>query len=145
MADAQGPFNRLCNARPVIRADRQPVNDNFDVVAPVLFESKIIAKLHDLPIDASADIPRADQIIEKIAEFTLLTAGNRCKDQSASLRRKSRNNSGNDLLAGLRRDRSAALRAMLRTNAGVQDAQKIMNRGDRADRRTRIPPGGLLL
>ena len=50
-----------------------------------------------------------------------------------------------DLIDRLRRNGFAALRAMLQTDPGVQDSQKVVNRRDRAHGRSRIPARRLLL
>ena len=57
---------------------------------------------------------------------------------------RQRQDAADDLLAGLGRDRPAALRAVPAADPGVEHAQEVVNLGDRADGRPRIVAGRLL-
>src|SRR5207249_6964917 len=99
---------------------------------------------YDLPVDAGADVAALEHVGAKILEFALLPADDRGQDQELAAGRQGHDPADN-LFAALGGDRPAALRAVALANAGVEDTQEVVDFGDRADRRARVPGGGFLL
>ncbi len=74
---------------------------------------------------------------EQVLVLALLAADDRGEDQEARPLRQGED-AGEDLLARLGGDRPAALRAVALADAGVQDAQVVVDLGDGADGRARV-------
>src|SRR5207253_8434723 len=98
----------------------------------------------ELAIDAGADEPALEHVLEKILVFALLAANDRSEDQEAGPFGKGEN-ATEDLLARLRGDGPAALRAMPLADAREQYAQVIVDFRDGADRGPGIFVGRFLL
>src|SRR6185295_12952028 len=76
--------------------------------------------------------------------LAFLAANHRGENLAAGSRRKSQD-AVDDLLAGLGGDGSVAFDTMADTDASIQDAEVVVNLGDRADRRAWIASCSFLL
>ena len=137
---------RDCLGEPIssFAADGQSVDDDLDVVFAVALECGIVRELHDLPVDASANVAGFEHVLEQVAVLALLASDDRGEHQHLRVGSQGEDLS-NDLLARLGGDRLAALRAVLGADAGEQHAQVVMNLRDGSHRAARIPTAGLLL
>src|SRR6266446_2292749 len=138
--------DRLLKARGNALLNQQAVHDNFDGVILAFVERRKIVKLVKLAIDADADVA----ILRKFFEFLAIRAfssaddGREDHDAVVGLANLAVQNGLHDLLAGLARDRFAAIRAMRHADGRVDDAEIIVNLGDGADGGARRPRGGFL-
>ena len=111
----------------------QPVDDDLDVVLDLPVELQVVGQAHDLAVDPGADEAALEHVGEEVLVLALLAADDRGQDQEARARRQGQD-AGDDLLARLGRDRPAAVRAVALADAGVQDAQVVVDLGDRCRR-----------
>ena len=131
-------------AGPALRVRLQPVDDDLDGVLDALVELQVVGQLHELAVDAGADVAALHHVGEEVLELALLAANHRGEHQKPRALRQ-REDAADDLLAGLGRDRPVALRAVALAEPGVQHAEEVRDLGDGADRRSRVAAGGLLL
>jgi hypothetical protein len=109
-----------------------------------LIQLQVVGQAHDLPIDAGAHEPALEHVLKEVLVLAFLSAHNRGqKQKTGSLGQ--RQDAGDDLFPRLGGNRPAAFRAVALANAGVQDAEVVVDLGDRADRRTWVAAGRLLL
>ena len=143
-AQGQRLLDRLGQPRPHLRLVLQPVDDDLDVVLDPAVELQVVGQADDLAIDAGADEAALEHVLEQVLVLALLAADDRGQDEEARPVRQGED-AGDDLLARLGGDRPAALGAMALADAGVEDAQVVVDLGDGADGRARIAAGRLLL
>ena len=98
----------------------------------------------DFAVYAHADIALLAGILKHLNVLALLAADDRRKQLHARLFFK-RHQPVNDLVDGLLVNLLAAFRTVRRTDARPQQAHVVVDLGDRADRRTRVLRGGLLV
>ena len=125
------------------RTGGETVDDDFDVVPHLAIEGEIVTEIDDFAVDAGTDEALLAQLFEEVAVLALLAADHRGEDGELRLRRE-HEDAADDLLAGLRGDRPAALGAMAAADAGEEDAEEIVDFGDRADGRAGIVAGRFL-
>jgi hypothetical protein len=121
----------------------EAVDDNFDVVPHLAIQRQLIAQQHDAAVDARPDEALLLQVDEKVFELALLPADDRGEDREFRLRRQ-RLDAGDNRLARLGRNHLPALGAVALTDPSVEDAEEIVDLGDRANRRPRVVAGGFL-
>ena len=107
-------------------------------------ELQVVGQAHDLAIDPGADETALEHVREQVLVLALLAANDRGQDEEPRALRQGQDAS-QDLLARLGGDRPAALGAVALADAGVEDAQVVVDLGDGADGRARIAARGLLL
>ena len=95
----------------------EPVDDDLDVVLDALVELQVVGQLHDLAIDAGADVAALHHVREEVLVLALLPADDRGEHQEPRPFRQ-REDAADDLLARLGRDGPAALRAMALAERG---------------------------
>ncbi len=105
---------------------------------------QVVGQPHDLAVDAGADEAALEHVGEEVLVLALLPADHRRQDQEARPFRQGED-AGDDLLARLGGDGPAALGAVPLADAGVEDAQIVVDLGDGADGGARIAAGRLLL
>ena len=127
-AQGQGLLDGLGQARPDLRLDLQPVDDDLDVVLDAPVELQVVGQAHDLAIDAGADEAALEHVGEQVLVLALLAANDRSQDEEARALRQGQD-AGEDLLAGLGGDRPAALGAVALADAG--DTGRAGNRRSR--------------
>ena len=98
----------------------------------------------DFAVYTHADIALLAGILKHLNVLALLAADDRRKQLHARLFFK-RHQPVNDLVDGLLVDLLAAFRTVRRADARPQQAHIVVDLGDRADRRTRVLRGGLLV
>ena len=137
-------LHRIRNASAGVRTDDNTVNNDLDVVLFRLCQLKLFGQVVNLAVHAHADIALLAGVLEHLNMLALLAADDRRKQLHARLFFK-RHQPVNDLVDGLLVDLLAAFRAVRRTDARPQQAHVVVDLGDRADRRTRVLRGGLLV
>ena len=107
-------------------------------------ELQVFAQRHDRPVDTSPQKALLEQIIEEVAVLPFLPVDDGSQHEEPGLGRQLPQ-AVEDLIAGLRRNRPVAFRAVSRSDPGEEHPQVIVNFGNRTDRAARIAAAGLLL
>ena len=139
----QGTVYRFGEPRIDLAAQHQSVNHKVDVMAAVAVQLGSFVQLVDMPVDANTQEPGALQIIEELAVLSLALLHDRGEDlHLGSL--PQRRDLDSDLAPVLGANRFAALNAVGSADARVEDAQVVVDLGDRADGGPRVVTSGLL-
>jgi hypothetical protein len=137
-------LDRVGDAAPDVGLRDQPVDDHFDRVLVVLGQSDGLRELPNLAVDPGSRISLAAQLLQEFAVLALATLHDR-REHLEPRALGQRHHLVDDLLRRLAADRPAAVVAMRMPHAGEQDAQVVVDLGDRADRRPRVARGRLLI
>ena len=108
-------------------------------------ERQVVGQVDDLAVDAGPHVAGAGQVGEEVLVFPLLAADHRRQHQEGRPGRQFLQDPRHDLLAGLGGHGPAAVRAVPLPDPGEEHPQIVVDLGDRADRRPRVPAAGLLL
>ena len=144
VALAQGELDGLGDPALVAGAGDDAVDDDGDVVLELLVELRGGLERVDLAVDLDADEAAAAQLLEEVLVFALAVGDDGGEQDQAGV-------FGlveqllDDLLRRGGADRLAALGAVLDADAGVEDAQVVVDLGDGADGGARVVRGALLL
>ena len=103
-----------------------------------------IRRLDDAPVDAESHIALRLHRLEQLDELALAVAHHRREHHQLRLLGQ-RQHRVDHLADALRLQRQAVVRAVRRAGAGEEQAQVVVDLGDRAHRRARVVAGGLLL
>jgi len=113
-------------------------------VLALLVESRDLGQRVGLAVDAGAGEPLPDELAEQVDELALARPHDRREDLEAGALLEFEH-PVDDLLRGLAGDLLAADRAVRDPGAGVEQAQVVIDLGDRAHRRPRVARRGLLI
>ncbi len=117
--------------------DRQPVDDDLDRVLLLLVELRGVGQRMGLAVDAGAREALRLQLAEQVDVLALAAADDRRQNlESRALLELE--DAVDDLLWRLPSDRAATDRAVRPTRAGEQQAEVVVDLGDRADGRARV-------
>ena len=149
LAELQRLLDRL-GQPPALRGPQrrhrlEPVDDDLDVVLDLPVERQVVGQVDDLAVDPRPHVAGPGQLGEEVLVFPLLAADHRGQHQERRPGGQLLEDPRDDLLAGLGRHRPAAVRAVPLPDPGKEHPQVVVDLGDRADRRPRVPPAGLLL
>ena len=136
-ADFQCRFNGLSKTTANSRTRDQTINDNFDMVPTRSIKTNVSRKWNRVAVNANSGIATPLQFREKVLVFTFLCADNRSQNRVAGLIWISEN-AADDLIARLSLDRSITLRTESLADSRVQDAEEVVDLGDRSHGGTRI-------
>ena len=129
-------------------AEHQPIDDDFDLVLLVprqpLVALQELVDLHRLAVDAGAHVALAGEILEQRVVLALAAADDRGEHLEAGALRQLQD-AVDDLLRGLALQLGAVVRAVLDADPGVQQAEVVVDLGDRADRRAGVLARRLLV
>ena len=136
-----------------VGARAQPVDHHVDVVLLGLLELGQVAVLEGLAVDPETHIARSLHLGEQVEKLALLLACHGRKDHQTcrfglgarSGGTRQREHCIDHLAHGLRLQRQVVIGAERRAGARVQQAQVVVDLGHRADSRTRVVAGRLLL
>ncbi len=144
VSQVQGRLHRV--GQPLLGGglDRQPVDDDLDVVLFLLLQRGRIGQRIDHSVDAYAAVALGVQLVEQVDELTLAGAHHRCEHLEAQAL-VHREDLVDDLLRRLAGDALTAHRAVRGAGARVEQTQVVVHLGDRADGRPRIAVGRLLV
>ena len=124
-------------------ADDVAVDDDLDRVALVLVERSRLGEVHRLAVDPDADEALATGALEDPVALGLAVLDERSEDDEAGAFRE-RQDLVDDLLDRLALD-LVAVGAVRMADPREQQAQVVVDLGDRADRRARVARGALLV
>ncbi len=122
----------------------QAVDHDLDVVLDLAVEFEPLAEREDLAVDPGPDVAGLGEILEQILVFPFLTANDRGENRVRGAVGELKNSPG-DLLASLGGDGPVAVGTVPLADPGEQDAEVVVDLGDRADGAPGVPPAGLLL
>ena len=139
----EGNFERIGQALFDTAVDRQAVHHHFDRMAMGLVKLEILGQFAHLAVDLDPHEPGAAQLAQLLAVLALAVAHDRREHVQARPLGPT-HDLIDDLLHALSGDFAPAVVAERMTGAGKQQAQVIVDLGDRADRGAGIARGGLL-
>ena len=125
-------------------ADDDAVHHDLDGVAELLVELDGVVEAADLAVDAHAREALAAQVVEQLGELALAVGDHRREHECAPVLPRLEDLVGH-LVGGLALDHAAALGAVRRAHAREQQAQVVVDLGDRAHRGARVFGRGLLV
>jgi hypothetical protein len=140
----RGGLHRLREPGAEIGLHREPVDDHLDRVLVLLVERDLFLEQMLLAVHLDPRKALVAQLLEDVLVLAFAVTDDRRVDgELRSLRQLE--DLVDDRLLALAGDRLAADRAMRPTHARVEQAQVVVDLGDGAHRRARIPRGGLLV
>ncbi len=146
--DAVGEVQRRLHriGQPLLggRLDRQAVDDHLDVVFLLLLQRRRVGQRIHHAIDTDPAVALRVQLVEEVDELAFARAHDR-REHLESQPLVHRQHLVDDLLRRLAGDPVAADRTVRGAGAGIQQAQVVVDLGDRADGRPRVAVGGLLV
>ncbi len=144
VALAKGELHGFGDARSVLPTDAHAIDDERDRVLLFLVDRGQIVQACDAPVDAHAHEPALAEAVEQLFELALAVADERREKRELGPLPQ-REDLARDRLGASRRHRLAAGRAPLLADLRVEDAQVVVDLGNRADRGARIGGRALLL
>ena len=144
VAQGHGGAHRLVEAPADGGFQHQPVDDRLDLVEFVLVEDDLLAQLADLAVHAHAHEPLLAQPLQHLFVLTLF-AGDERRQQDDLLPLRPGEQGVEHVVHRLGADRVAALGTVGLAGAAEQQAQVVVDLGDRAHGGARVPAGGFLL
>ena len=124
--------------------DDQPIDDDVDGVIAAAIELDVLVERSELAVDARLGEAALAQRLQLLLELALAAADDRRQHVDAGVGRIEHHQIENPL-ERLRRDLAAAVVAVRHADVGEQQAEVVVDLGDRADRRARVRAGRLLL
>ena len=139
-------LDRVGQAASRLVADNQAIDHDLDRVRffGVELEARVGLEFRQLTVDSRPHEPLAGQLLQHVAELTLLLLDHRREQHYSRVLRK-REELLDDVARAQARNRLAALRAVRLADVGEQQAQIVVNLGCGGDSRARVPTGGTLL
>ena len=128
----QRRFNRFSHSGAGCLSSDQPIDHDVDRVLHLLVELKVVRQLDDLSVHPRPQEAAFQQILEQVFVLTLLPLDQRREDLELRAVGQTQDTVEN-VFSRLSCDRSAALMATRRADAGEEDAQIVVDLGDRAD------------
>ena len=122
----------------------EPVDDHGDVVLELLVELDVLLELAHLAVDLDAGEAVGAELLEELAVLALAPAHDR-RDHAEARARLELAHLVDDLLHALSRDGPPAVGAVRVADAGVEQAQVVVDLGDGADGGARVAGGRLLV
>ena len=139
-----GGLDRVGEPLPEVGAHHEPVDHDRDVVLVLLVEDDVLLEPAQLAVDLDAREAVASQLLEELPVLALAAADHRRQHHELRALRQL-HHLIDDLLRRLRLDRPAAVVAVRMAHPRPQQSQVVVDLRDRADRRARVPRGGLLV
>ena len=137
-------LDRVGQALAHVVAHHQAVDDDRDVVLVLLVEHDRLLEHAQAVVDLHAREAVGPQLLEQLAVLALAAAHDRGHHHEPCALAEL-HHLVDDLLGRLAHDRPAADGAVRVADARVQQAQVVVDLGDRADGRARVARGGLLV
>ena len=145
IGQAQRGLDRLGEALLLVALDLEAVDHDVDRVLLLLLElGRLVGEHVGLAVDDRAAEALGLQLAEQLAVLALAAADDRREHLEPGALLAS-HDAVDDLLRRLARDRLATHRAVWSSGAGVEQAEVVVDLGDRADGRARIARCGLLV
>ena len=140
----EGDGDRVGEPLLEARLHDQPIDQHLDGVVAAAVEGDVLVQGAQLAVDAGPHEALLAQRRQLLLELALAAADDRRQHVDALVGRIE-HHQVEDALQRLRGDGLAAVRAVRHADGGEQQAQVVVDLGDRADRRARVAGGGLLL
>ena len=137
-------LDRLGESRAQVRLQHEPVDDDLDRVLELLVELDRLLEQLDLAVDLDAREPFRAQLLEQVLELALAVAHDGRVDGELRPLLELEDLVDDRLLA-LPGDRAPAHRAVRLADPRVEQAQVVVDLGDRADGRARVAARRLLV
>jgi hypothetical protein len=136
--------DRVGQPLPIPLPDGQPVHDHRDVMVGAALQAGRIAELHQLAVHSRPHEALPDRFLEQVAELPLSPPHQGSENLDPRSLRPGKDLFGN-LGGRLRANRPAAVGAVGSASPRPQEAEVVVDLGDRAHRRARIPARAPLL
>ena len=143
-ASADRGLDRVGQALAHLGPHDEPVDHDRDVVLELLVELDLLLEHAQLAVDLDARVALGPQLLEQLAVLALAPADDRREDHEPRALLEL-HHLVDDLLGRLALDDRPALGAVRRADARPQQAQVVVDLGDRADRRPRVARRRLLV
>ena len=137
-------LERIGETAPIVGLHGEPVDDDRDRVVLPPIELRRRRDFDQLAVDVRADESLPAHVLEQLAKLAFASLHERRADLEPRTRRPREHDVG-DLHGALPLHRPAAVGTVRRARARPQQAQIVVDLGDRADGRARVVPRGLLL
>src|SRR5262249_23713247 len=137
-------LDRLPEARAQVRLEHEPVDDHLDRVLVLLVQDDLVFEQLLLAVDLHARETLAPQLLEDVLVLALAVAHDRCVDGEAGPLGH-REDLVDDRLEALPGDRPAADGAVWAADPREEQAQVVIDLGNGADGRARVPRRRLLV
>ena len=146
LGEAQRGLERVGEAALDAGPAHEPVDDHLDGVVLVARQPLLLAvvELHHLAVDPGAGEALPGELVEQAVVLALAAAHDRREHLEAGALGQLEH-AVDDLLGRLARDHAAAVRAVRDADPRVQQAQVVVDLGDRADGRPRVAARRLLV
>ena len=144
VGQAQRRLHRVGQPATARLAHDQPVDDDVDGVLVLLVQRRRLGQRVRLAVHADAAEALGLQVPERLDELALAPADDRREDLEARALGQ-RQHLVDDLLRRLAGDRAAAARAVRLPRPRPEQAQVVVDLGDRPDGRAGVPAGRLLV
>ena len=129
-------------------AAHEPVDDDLDLVLLVAGQPLValqeLGDVDHLAVDPGTHVALAGEVLQQRVVLALAAAHDRREHLEPGALGQQQD-AVDDLLRGLALQPGAVVRAVLHADAGVQQAQVVVDLGDGADRRARVAAGRLLV
>ena len=137
-------LDRVRQALAHVVAHDEPVDHDRDVVLELLVEDDLLLQRPQLAVDLRPLEALGPQLLQRLAVLALAAAHDR-REHHEALALRQLHHLVDDLLGRLPLHRLAADVAVRMADARPQQAQVVVDLGDRADRRPRVARGRLLV
>ena len=144
LGQPQGGLDRVGEATARVGLRREAVDDHLDRVLVALVEADLLVQAAVVPVDAGAGVALGAQGAEQVLVLPLAPLHHGCQQLEAGAGLLLEEGV-HDLLGRGGGDQLAADGAVLLAGAGEQQAQVVVDLGDRADGGARVAVGGLLV
>ena len=144
LGERDGGLDRLRQPEAEVVLHHEPVDDHLDRVLELLVERRRLLEQVLLAVDLDAREPLVAEALEHVAVLALPVANDRGVDREARPLGE-REDLLDDRVDRLPGDRPAADRAVRAPDARVEEPQVVVDLGDRADGRARVPRRRLLV
>ena len=144
LGQPQRGLDRVGEATARVGLRREAVDDHLDRVLVALVEADLLVQAAVVPVDAGAGVALGAQGAEQVLVLALAPLDDGCQQLEAGAGLLLEEGV-HDLLGRGGGDQLAADGAVLLAGAGEEQAQVVVDLGDRADGGARIAVGGLLV
>ncbi len=142
--ERRGGLDRLGQPLPQVGLHHEPVDDDLDLVLELLVEDDLLLEEAGLAVDLDAGEAVGAELLEHVPELALAVAHDRRVDREPRPLRE-RQDLLDDLVEALPGDRPPADGAVRTADPRVEEAEIVVDLGDRPDRRARVARGRLLV
>ena len=143
-AQRQGGLHRLQNALRVLGPHHNPVHDGLNVMHLVAVDLVAGLEFHELAVDAGAEVAQAHDLLKQLP-VVAFSASDHGGEQQEFLAFEAGEDVVRDLVVRVPHHGFAGLEGKRVCGPGVQQPQKVMELGHRADRGPRVLRNGFLL